>query len=126
MINFSIELGDGDVAVGVTKFNHKDHDFYYGLSFRDLVDPQEVGTNLRGKATRNFIAITVKNKAALAVLKEAVYTLERVMNGEEIEEIRDSIGGLNITELVNQRLEKELEEERLAKAEDDKDKEARK
>lgn len=119
MINFSIELGDGDVAVGVTKFNHEEHDFYCGLSFRDLVDPQEVGTNLKGKKTRNFIAITVKNKAALEVLKEAVYTLERVMDGEAIKDVQESIAGLNITELIKQRVEKELEEERLAKAEDD-------
>jgi len=108
MINFSIELGDGDVAVGVTKLNLEEKGFHYGLSFRDLVHPEEIGTNLKGKHTRNFIAVTVKNKEALEVLKEAVHTLERVMNGEEIEQIQKSIDGLNITELVKQRVAKEL------------------
>ena len=83
------------------------------------MDPQEVGTSLKGKETRNFIAIIVKNKAALEVLKEAVNTLERVMDGEAIKEIQEGIAGLNITELVKERVEKELEEERLAEAEDD-------
>jgi len=110
MINFSIELGDGDVAVGVTTLNLEEHGFHYGISFRDLVHPEEIGTNVKGKFTRNFVAITVKNKQALEVLKEAVNLLERVMDGEKIKEITEEIEGLNVTELVAQRIAKELEE----------------
>jgi len=112
MINFSIELGDGDVAVGVTKLNISEKEFQYGLSFRDLVHPEEIGAKIKGQKTRNFIAITVKNKEALEVLKESVKVLERVMNGEEIEKVRDSLDGLNITELIKKRIEEEIKEEK--------------
>ena len=108
MISFNIELGDGDVAVGVTQLKISEGEMHYGLSFRDLVHPQEIVSNIKGKMTRNFIAITVKNKEALEVLKEAVLILERVMGGEKIEGIQTSLDGLNITEMIKKRIEEEL------------------
>lgn len=108
MINFNIELGDGDVAVGVTQIKIAEKQIHYGLSFRDLVHPQDIGSNIKDKPTRNFIAITVKNKEALEVLKEAVHVLERAMSGEDIDGIKTSLEGLDITEMVRKRLEEEL------------------
>ena len=112
MINFSIELGDGDVAVGVTKLNIAEKEFQYGLSFRDLVHPEEIGKNIKEQQTNNFIAITIKNKEALEVLKQAVILLERVMDGEDVEGLRDSLEGINVTDLVRAQLEKELKEDK--------------
>jgi len=34
------------------------------------------------------------------------------MNGEEIEKVRDSLDGLNITELIKKRIEEEIKEEK--------------
>ena len=110
MINFNIELGDGDVAVGVTKLSYTDTKAYYGLTFKDLVTPEEIGSSVRVKSTRNSVTITIKNKESLMVLKEAIGILERVLDGENIKELKDSINGLNLTELIKQRIKKEIDE----------------
>jgi len=112
MINFSIELGDGDVAVGVTKLNIREGKVQYGLSFRDLVHPEQIGDSIKEQPTRNFVAITVKNKESYQVLKKAVdklgLLLEKGMSFEQLEkDFKD------IESALKEKIEEEVQENTL-------------
>jgi len=110
MINFSIELGDGDVAVGMTKLNIREGEVQYGLSFRDLVHPEEIGTPIEERGhTRNFLAVTVKNKESYLVLKRAVDQLGEILEkGRTFEEVKADYE--KITGLIKEEIAKEKED----------------
>ena len=98
MIYFNIELGDGDVAVGIVKLNIREGEVQYGLSFKDLVHAEDIGAKIKDQKTNNFVAITVKNKESYQVLKKAVDRLgDLIEKGVDFEELANDLDNINKT-----------------------------
>jgi len=111
MINFRIELGDGDVGVGITRLKIREGVIQFGLCFKDLVHAEEIGTSIKDQETKNLVAITVKNKESYLVLKNAVDKLGLLLEEKvDFDKLAKDYEG--IVNVLEDELEKEVTKEK--------------